>query len=177
MAVVKMNFIKRGRDAKKRAKATVRYIQHRPGKDGERIIRTLFGSDGVMERTDAYRMIDETRNGDILFRIVISPDKAKEDLKRDLNMREITSRTMLKIEEIVGKTVLWTAAEHAEHTDIRHVHALAVVPGRLYPAHFNLLIREATNACFEQRRELDLIHQQRELERSEREEAEWGRGL
>ena len=78
---------------------------------------------------------------------------------------------MLKIEEILDKTVLWTAAIHADHTDIRHVHALAVVPGRLYPAHFNTLIHEATKACREQRRELDLVLQQKR----EREEAEWER--
>ena len=59
MAVVKAKFVKRGAQEKKRAKAALRYIQHRPGKDGEKIIRTLFGRDGAMERSDAYRMIDD----------------------------------------------------------------------------------------------------------------------
>jgi hypothetical protein len=45
-------------------------------------------------------MIDEAGKRDILFRIVISPDPNKEDQNRDLNMREITEQTMLKIEEI-----------------------------------------------------------------------------
>jgi hypothetical protein len=40
--------VKRGKTEKNQAKATVRYIQHRPG-DNEKIIRTLFGRDGAME--------------------------------------------------------------------------------------------------------------------------------
>jgi hypothetical protein len=120
-------------------------------------------------------MIDEAKKADILFKFIISPDPDKEDKKQDLNMREITQATMLKIEEILGKTVLWAAAVHADHTDKRHVHTLAVVPGRLYSAHFNLLIHEATKACLEQRQELDLLQKQREREREAREEAQWGR--
>jgi predicted SnoaL-like aldol condensation-catalyzing enzyme len=89
MAVVKTNFVKRGKDEKKRAKATVRYIQHRPGKDGKKQIRTLFGRDGVTERIDAYRMIDEAQKSDILFRAIVTPDPNEEDTKQDLNMREV----------------------------------------------------------------------------------------
>jgi hypothetical protein len=121
-------------------------------------------------------MIDEAKKADILFKFIISPDPMNEGKKQDLNMREITQATMLKIEEVLGKTVLWAAAVHAEHTDKRHVHALAVVPGRLYSAHFNLLIHEATKACLEQRQELDLVLAQKERGREAREEAQWGRG-
>src|SRR5512147_740251 len=120
MAVVKINYVKRDRHHKKRAKATIKYIQNRPGRDGEKITRALFGRDSAMERSDAYGMIDEARKSDILFRFVINPDPKSEDNKRDLNMREITENTMLKLEEIAGTTVLWTAAIHAEHTDKRH---------------------------------------------------------
>ena len=173
MAVVKANFVKRDKNERSKAKAHIKYIQHRQGKDGEKLTRTLFGNDGAMERIDAYRMIDEAQKGNIFFRFVISPDPVGEDQRGDLNMREITQRTMLKVEEIAGKTVLWAASVHAEHTDKRHVHALAVVPGKLFTAHFNLLIHEATKACLEQRQELDLVLKQRE---QQREEEEWGRG-
>jgi hypothetical protein len=87
MAVVKARYVKRGKNDKQRAKANVRYIQHRPGKDKEKIIRTLFGRNGVIERTDVYRMIDEARKADILFKFVISPDPEREDKQRDLEMR------------------------------------------------------------------------------------------
>lgn len=130
-----------------------------------------------MERTDAYRMIDNAKRTDTLFRFVINPDPKAEDSKRDLNMRQIIENTMLKLEEIVGKTILWTAAIHADHTDKRHIHAIAVVPSRLYQNHFNLLINEATRTCRQQRHELDLIQKHKHLQSQLREEAEWGRGL
>ena len=176
MAVVKVKFVKRDKHEKKNAKAHIRYIQHRPGKDGEKTIRTLFGRDGAMERSDAYEMIDEAKRGDIIFKFIISPDPIGEDKQQDLNMRDITQRTMQKVEEIVGKTVQWAASVHADHTPKRHIHALAVVPGKLYAPHFNLLIHEATKVCRQQRRELDLLLLRKEYERQVREEAEWGRG-
>jgi predicted SnoaL-like aldol condensation-catalyzing enzyme len=36
MAVVRSNYVKKGKTEKARAKATVRYIQHRPGKDNKK---------------------------------------------------------------------------------------------------------------------------------------------
>ena len=54
MAIVKASYTKE----KAGAKAAIRYITHRPGKDGAKITRTLFGSDGVMGRRQAYRIID-----------------------------------------------------------------------------------------------------------------------
>ncbi len=62
-----------------KAKAHVRYIQHRRGKDGEKITRTLFGFDGAMSRKQAYEMIDEAKKGAWFYRFVISPDPKRED--------------------------------------------------------------------------------------------------
>src|SRR5215468_4600084 len=89
MAIFKANYVKRGKTAKALAKASVRYIQHRRGKDGERITRTLFGSDGVMERYEAYQMIDEAQKGSFFYRFVLSPDPKREDHNHDLDMRDI----------------------------------------------------------------------------------------
>jgi hypothetical protein len=50
MAVVKANFVKLDKNEKNKAKAHIRYIQHRHGKDGEKLTRTLFGNDGAMEK-------------------------------------------------------------------------------------------------------------------------------
>lgn len=85
--------------AKARAKATIRYLLHRPGKEGTRTTRTLFGADGVMSKQQAYRMINATKNGTTFFRLVISPDPAREDRGRDLHLPEITSHTLLQLEE------------------------------------------------------------------------------
>src|SRR5438874_1978919 len=80
------------------AKASVRYIEHRPGKDNAKITRTLWGVDGKMEKSEAYHMIDEAGKGSIFFRFVISPDPKTEDTKRDIFLREITEHTMLGLE-------------------------------------------------------------------------------
>jgi hypothetical protein len=43
MAVVRANYVKRGKDERATAKANLRYIQERPGRDKEKLTRTLFG--------------------------------------------------------------------------------------------------------------------------------------
>jgi hypothetical protein len=176
MAIVKNNYVKQDGREKQSAKRTIRYIQHRSGKDGAHTSRTLFGNDGIMGRHQAYRMIDEAGKGSIFFRFVLSPDPKQEDKKRDLHMREVTEKTMLRFEERMNKQVQWVAAVHADHTEIRHVHIVAVVAGRLQRQDFQALPQvlrgAATEACMEQRRELDLV---REQQTQEREGEEWER--
>ena len=84
-------------------------------------------------------------------------------------MRAITMTTMQTIEEIVGTPVIWVAAVHDDHTDKNHVHALASVQGRLEKPDVRRLIEVATQACLEQRRELDraLSRQAQEQQREE----------
>jgi hypothetical protein len=59
MAIFKANYVRRNPNERANAKGSVRYLQHRRGKDGEQITRTLYGPEGEMARSDAYRMIDE----------------------------------------------------------------------------------------------------------------------
>jgi hypothetical protein len=104
MAVVTAGFIPRNRGlnaAKAGAKDNVKYIQFRPGKDQEGITRTLFGSDGRMERREAYQFIDEAPKGTVFFTIIISPDPKTEDHHRDLDMRAIADTTMQTLEAVV----------------------------------------------------------------------------
>jgi hypothetical protein len=78
---------------------------------------------------------------------------------------------MQTVEEIVGAPVIWVAAVHDDHTDKNHVHALAAVNRRLNTPELHRIREATTDACLEQRRELD-----RNLERQAR-ERESGRGL
>ena len=94
MAIIKANYTKKAASAK----ASIRYIEHRPGKEGERITRALFSSDGLVGRYQAYDMIDSAAEGSSFFRFVMSPDPAKEDTKHDLALRDITKRTMDTLE-------------------------------------------------------------------------------
>jgi hypothetical protein len=170
MAIVKATYTKSSGGAK----ASIRYIEHRPGKDNAKINRILFGMDGAMGRWEAYRMIDEAEKGSLFFRFVISPDPKQEDIERDLFLREITEQTMLRLEDRVQSEVQWVAAIHDDHAPHRHVHVVAVVPGRLHVPDFQALRQTATEACLEQRTQRDLMQ---EHQRGKGEGIQWERGL
>jgi hypothetical protein len=170
MAIVKATYTKNSAGAK----ASIRYIEHRPGKEGAKVTRTLFGSDGGMGRWQAYRIIDEADKGTRFFRFIISPDPKGEDREQDLSLREITQRTMQTLEDRLQKEVSWVAVEHDDHAPHRHVHVVAVVPGRLQVHDLQALRQEATTACLEQRYQRDLLQQ--EQTRMQREEEQWEHG-
>jgi DNA-directed RNA polymerase subunit RPC12/RpoP len=158
MAIVKSNYVKRGKGEKGRAKATIRYIQHRRDRDGERVNRTLFGYDGTLTREQAYKMIDEAQRGTIFYRFVLSPDPKHEDRYKDLDLSDITIHTMLELEERLGRQVQFCATEHTDHSPHRHVHVLALVGGRrLTREDFQALRHEATERALFQRQLRDRI--------------------
>jgi hypothetical protein len=165
MAIVKATYTKSSAGAK----ASIRYIEHRPGKEDEKMNRTLFGSDGAMGRWQAYRFIDAAEKGSLFFRFVISPDPKAEDSEKDLHLREITEYTMQSLEERLHQPLAWVAAVHDDHAPHRHVHIVAVVPGRLHVQDFQHMRQTATEVALEQRRQRDLMQEQG------REEAQWER--
>jgi hypothetical protein len=166
MAVVKANYVKRGKVGNAKAKDNVRYIQHRPDKDNERVTRPLFTNDSPMTRQDAYQFIDDAPKGTHFYTIIINPDPEKENTHKDLDMRQIAITTMQSIEAIVQIPVTWIAAIHDDHTDKNHVHALAAVNRRLDTPELHRVREVTTQACLEQRKELDraLSRQARERE-------------
>jgi hypothetical protein len=175
MAYVGTSFVKRGKVGNAKAKDNVRYIQHRTGRDNERVWRPLFTSDGPESRLEAYQFIDDAPKGTKFFTIIISPDPEKENPGQDLDMRQITRITMQTITEImqaqgITTPINWVAAVHDDHTDKQHVHALAAIQGRLDKPDLRRLIDVTTQACLEQRRELDRT---RERQVQERERGEW----
>lgn len=156
MAVVKANYVKRGVEAKNRAKATIRYIQERPDKQKEKQERTLFGSDGTLTREQVYRMIDEASKDTLFYRLVISPDPNKEDSLRDLNLAELTKQTMAELENRLKTHIFFAAVEHNDHAPHRHVHVMAILNRKLSRADINFLRSKASSASALQRRILDL---------------------
>ena len=115
MAIVKATYTKSSGGAK----ASIRYIEHRPGKDNEKVTRILFGSDGGMGRWQAYQMIDEAGRGSYFYRFAISPDPQQEDTAKDLFLRDVTEQTMRRLEERLQTHVSWIAAEHDDHAPHR----------------------------------------------------------
>jgi hypothetical protein len=162
MAIVKATYTKQ----KAHAKAAVRYIAHRPGKDGAKISRTLFGNDGVLGRQLAYRMIDAAEAGTYFYRLVISPDPAQEDTHKDIHLWELTDQTMTHLAERLQTDMLYVAAEHNDHAAHRHVHVIALIPHRLTKPDLALLRTAATQAARLQRtaRDLALAKQVQEQE-------------
>src|SRR5690349_16166286 len=113
------------------AKGNIRYIENRPGKDGEKIIRTLYTWDGKIDRREAYELIDTAKIGSYFFRLVISPDPVKEDTNRDIYLRTVTEQTMRGLEDQIGTQIQWIAANHQDHAPQRHMHVLAILPRKL----------------------------------------------
>jgi hypothetical protein len=170
MAFVGTSYVRRGKVGNAKAKDNVRYIQHRAGKDNERVMRPLFTSDGPMTRLEAYQFIDEAPKGTHFYTIIINPDPEKEDTYKDLDMRQMAIVTMQTITAIVDTPVIWVAAVHDDHTDKNHVHALAALPRRLEKPELHRIREETTYTCLEQRRELD---RSRERQIREREQEAW----
>ncbi len=158
MAIMKGTYTKKAQGAK----ASIRYIEHRPGKDGAKTTRVLYGIDGAMGRWLAYRMIDEADKGSYFYRLVLSPDPNSEDTQKDLFLREITEKTMMSLEERLHTRVAWVAAEHNDHAPHRHVHVVAIVPKKLNVQDFQTLRHAETAACLEQRQERDRQQEQRQ---------------
>jgi hypothetical protein len=131
MAVVRANYCKKGGSERKLAKANISYIQTRPGRNKERQFRLLFGPSGTMGRVEAYQCVTEAPKGSYFYRLKLSSDPKREDVKRDLNMHKLTRAIMKGLEKRLKTAIAWAAALHDDHTDIRHVHILAVIPRRL----------------------------------------------
>lgn len=167
MAIVKISSYTRSRGA---AKASVRYITHRPGADARVTTRPLFTTDGEVSKFDAYTMIDEAKRGSVYFRIIISPDPQKEDTSKDLYLWQITEQTILTLEDRLNIHVPFIATEHNDHSGNRHVHLLACLKGRIEKTDLKALRESATEAALAQRQERDLA---RDASLRAVEEAQW----
>ena len=156
--IVKANYTRKGGTAK----AAVRYIENRPGQDGARLVRTLFNADGKVERAAVYDLIDQANKQSYFFRLVISPDPEREDNGNALSLQAITERTIQSLEARLRRPLQWVATIHADHADHRHIHAIAIVPGRLNVQDFQRMRSAAAEEALEQHRQLELAREQRE---------------
>src|SRR5687767_4377840 len=127
MAIVKSKYVR----GKSRIKAHLRYITHRRGHEGERITRPLFGRDGPLSKLQIYEMIDATCRGAVFHKFVINFHPVKEDTRKDLNLWEITRKTLEQIKTQFGESVPFVATIHDDHTLLRHIHGFFIVEGKL----------------------------------------------
>lgn len=85
--------------------------------------------------------------------------QAQRFLKKQF-ARNCISNTPCYYNRSSSTEVQWVAAEHDDHAPHRHVHAVALVVGRLTAQDFEALRETATEAALFQRKERDLVREQ-----------------
>lgn len=155
MAIVKVTYTR----SRPKIKANLRYIAHRPGREGEKISRLLFDLHGIIDKDQAYHLIDETTRGRVYFKVILSPDPKREDRLKDLDLQHITRKTILKLQEQLGRPVQFFATIHDDHAPHRHVHGIMMMQGKLSREDFKLLRNTATQEAKFQRRTLDVTRE------------------
>ena len=157
MAIVKAKYVR----GKSRIKAHLRYITHRRGMEGERMTRPLFDRDGPLTKQQIYDRIDATRPGAVFHKFVINFHPVKEDTRKELNLWELTNKTLEHIKTQFGNSVPYVATIHDDHTLLRHVHGFFIVEGKLPKAEFakiKSLWKVASKEVRRQRRRLGGMH-------------------
>ena len=159
MAIVRAHYTR----SRSKIKATLRYIIHRPGREGERLTRELFGNfEEAISKADAYQLIDAER-GMTYFHLKFNFHPTREDSRKNLDLRDITRQSMFALTERLQRSIRFLAVEHNDHTDLRHIHAIVMVKLR----RGERISREDWQVCREaaieqvrlQRRALDAIMQ------------------
>ncbi len=122
--------------------------------------RPLFGFGGQLSREQAEEMIANAPKGTIFFPIILSPDPARENKEKDLDLWQVTRQTFVALERrlhLEGK-IQFIAAEHNDHTDIAHIHSIALIKGgRIGKEELRLLRQAATQEALLQRHARDVV--------------------
>jgi hypothetical protein len=158
MAIVKAKYIR----GKPRIKAHLRYIVHRRAEQGEAITRSLFGRNGALTKLQAYELIDAARRGAVFHKFVINFHPQREDTRKDLNLWELTCKTLEHIKTQFGDNVPFVATIHNDHTPLRHVHGFFIVEGRLSKEEFAKIKGLWKVATFQARRQRKRLDRMRE---------------
>jgi hypothetical protein len=158
MAIVKAYFTRSSEKIMK----TLNYIVHRPGKEGEKLNRELFGDlEESIRKEDAYgRLV--AGQGMTFFHLKFNFHPEREDTRKDLNLRDITRQSIMALEERLQRPIRFLAVEHNDHTDLRHIHAIMLVKlrkgERIGIEDWQVCREKATEQAALQRRALDAVY-------------------
>ena len=161
MAIVKLKYT-RSREA---IKAHLRYIVHRPGKERERLTRELFHHNYLsVTKQYAYDLMNASPRGMVFYKMTINFHPLKEDTHKDLDLQHIASLTVREMQERIHRRIPFVATIHDghAHTDLRHIHAICLVQGRLSKEEFatlKTLWQTATAEVRFQRRARDRVQE------------------
>jgi hypothetical protein len=142
-------------------KEHLRYIVHRPGKDRETIARELFDAFDRADKAHAYERIDATKHP-LFFKFILNFDANKEDKTKDLDLQHITRQTLCEMQQLIGRDMPFVAVMHDDHTNLRHIHAIGMVQGKIARTDFQKLRTlwvTATAEARAQRRQRDLVRE------------------
>jgi hypothetical protein len=158
MAIVKVNYSR----SIEHIKVHLRYIVHRPGNDRDKMTRELFDNYDHTHKARAYELIDATKHP-LFFKIIINLDPKKEDKFKDLDLQHLTRQTLSEMQRLIGRDDLpFVATIHNDHTPLRHIHAIAMVQGKIAKADFyklKTLWKTATEEARSQRRSRDRVRE------------------
>jgi hypothetical protein len=163
MAIVKLTYT-RSSDA---IKAHLRYIVHRPGKEREKLTRELFQHNYLsVTKQNAYDLMNAAPKGTVFYKMTINFHPVKEDTHKDLDLQHIASLTVREMQLRIGRSVPFIATIHDGHanTELRHIHAICLVQGRLSKEEFaklKTLWQMATAEVRLQRRARDRLKERR----------------
>jgi hypothetical protein len=169
MAIVRAHYTR----SRSKIKATLRYIIHRPGREGERLTRELFGNfEEAISKADAYQLID-AQQGMTYFHLKFNFHPTREDSRKNLDLRDITRQSMFALTERLQRPIRFLAVEHNDHTDLRHIHAIILVHlrrgERIGRENWKVCRETATDQARLQRRALDAVMRvQRDMQREGR---------
>ena len=133
MAIVKAKYVR----GKTRIKAHLRYITHRKGLDVGAHHPATVRQGWAPVKTANLR--DDRRGPPWrnIHKFVFNFHPVKEDTRKDLNLWEITKKTLEHIKTQFGNSVPFVATIHDDHTLLRHVHGFFIVEGRLSKEEFS----------------------------------------
>jgi hypothetical protein len=163
MAIVKLKYT-RNREA---IKAHLRYIVHRPGKEQGRTTRELFQHDYLsVTKQEAYDLINASPRGMVFYKMTINFHPLREDTHNDLDLQHIASLTVREMQGRISRSIPFIATIHNGHakTDLRHIHAICLVQGRVSKEEFarlKTLWQSATAEVRLQRRARDRVQELR----------------
>jgi hypothetical protein len=127
-----LNYIPPNKYAKDSAKATLGYNETRLGKNGEEIERPLFGKNGPRTKEQAEKQIKDAPPNTYFWRMRLSPDPNGENAGKTLDLWELTRDAVRWLEERLGRPgeIGLIGAEHNDHIEIAHIHAILLIERR-----------------------------------------------
>lgn len=120
--IIKHSYIRQGEGSIGQARAHIRYLQHRPGKDLENApYRQFFDrSQSDISCAHVFKRVDEQQPyGALIHKIIISPATPDADL------RSYTRHIMHALDQSTGLSLEWYAIEH-RNTSQPHCHVVVM---------------------------------------------------